>query len=110
MAWEWRNDGVIVVDEATGIISPKGAGVTTVELKTLTGNMSEKFTVIVAPTGSTTQDGKYTSEINIPATPQESFVSESFTLFTNGKPAANMTWEIYAITYDGTKKKETKIT
>ncbi len=110
MAWNWQNNGVIEVNEATGTIIPKGAGVTTVELKTLTGNMSEKITVIVAPIGSATADGTFESTIKIPAKAGDSFVSESFTLFTNGAPASNMTWEIYAVTYDGTEKKETKIT
>lgn len=110
VAWNWQNNGVIIVDEATGTITPVGAGVTTVELKTLTGDMSEKITVIVAPIGSATADGTFESTINIPAKAGDTFVSESFTLFTNATYASNMTWEIYAITYDGTEKKETKIT
>ena len=35
--------------------------------------------------------------------------SESFTLYTNGNPASNMTWEVYAITYNGTSPKKTLI-
>ncbi len=103
MQWNWPNDGVIIVDETTGTIKPQGAGLATISLKPTTGSQkAETITVIVSPIGTNIPDtsiDEYKSKIEF-----ETF-SESITLYTNGNPASNMTWEIYAITYDGSIQK-----
>lgn len=107
MQWNWPNDGVIFLDESNGKITPRGAGVAEVSLKPTTGNQkAESFTIIVSPTG-TNEFGvgfdKYKSQVEFATS------SESFTLYTNGNPALNMQWEVYAITYNGTEPKNTKL-
>lgn len=97
--WNWPNNGVIELDESTGVIRPKGAGVVKISLKPTTGNQkAEEITVIVSPTGTNQFDAginDYKSKIEFATS------SESFTLYSNGNPAKNMTWEVYAITYNG---------
>lgn len=98
MKWNWPNDGVIELNESTGVITPKGAGVAKITLKPTTGDQkAEEFTVIVSPTG-TEKFGASFDEYK--AHTEFSTSSDSFTLYTNGNPAANMTWEVYAITYN----------
>ena len=90
---------MIELDESTGVIRPKGAGVVKISLKPTTGNQkAEEITVIVSPTGTNQFDAginDYKSKIEFATS------SESFTLYSNGNPAKNMTWEVYAITYNG---------
>ena len=99
MQWNWPNDGVIQLDESTGTITPKGAGVARISLKPTTGSQkAEEITVIVSPTGTEKFGAgfnEYKSKVEFDTS------SESFTLYTNGNPAANMEWEVYAITYNG---------
>lgn len=99
MQWNWPNDGVIELDESTGTIIPKGAGVAKISLKPTTGSQkAEEITVIVSPTGTEKFGAgfdEYKSKIEFATS------SESFTLYTNGNPAANMVWEVYTITYNG---------
>ncbi len=105
MKWNWPNDGVIELNEADGTITPKGAGISKITLKPTTGSQkAEEFTVIVSPTG-TEKFGAGFDEYK----PNVEFAtsSESFTLYTNGNPAANMAWEVYAITYNGSTPSRT---
>lgn len=99
MQWNWPNDGVIELDESTGTIIPRGAGVSKISLKPTSGSQkAEEITVIVSPTGTEKFGAgfdEYKSKIEFAT------ASESFTLYTNGNPAANMVWEVYAITYNG---------
>ena len=107
MKWNWPNDGVIELNEATGVITPKGAGVAKITLKPTTGEQkAEEFTVIVSPTG-TEKFGAGFDEYK--AYTEFATSSESFTLYTNGNPAANMTWEVYTITYNGSTPTRTLI-
>ena len=99
MQWNWPNDGVIELDESTGKIIPKGAGIAKISLKPTTGSQkAEEFTVIVSPVGTNIVD---TSIDKYVAYTEFATSSDSFTLYTNGNPAKNMTWEVYAITYNG---------
>lgn len=105
MKWNWPNDGVIELDETNGTITPKGAGVAKITLKPTTGDQkAEEFTVIVSPTG-TNKFGAGFDEYK----PHTEFdtSSDSFTLYTNGNPASNMTWEVYSITYNGSTQSRT---
>ncbi len=99
MQWNWPNDGVIELDESTGTITPKGSGLAKITLKPTTGSQkAEEITVIVSPTGTNIFGAgyeEYKSKVEFDTS------SESFTLYTNGNPAANMAWEVYAITYNG---------
>lgn len=99
MQWNWPNDGVIQLDESTGTITPKGSGLAKILLKPTTGSQkAEEITVIVSPTGTEKFGAgfdEYKSKVEFATS------SESFTLYTNGNPAANMAWEVYAITYNG---------
>lgn len=108
MQWNWPNDGVIELDESTGTIIPKGAGIAKISLKPTTGSQkAEEFTVVVSPVGTnafgTTMD-QYSSYTEFDTS------SESFTLYTNGNPANNMTWEVYAVTYNGSTPTQKLIT
>lgn len=107
MKWNWPNDGVIELDEANGIIIPKGAGVAKITLKPTTGEQkAEEITVIVSPVG-TEKFGVSFEEYK--KNPEFATHSDSFTLYSNGNPAANMTWEVYAITYNGSTPTRTLI-
>ena len=105
--WDWPNEGVIELDEATGIIRPKGAGVAKVMMKPLTGTQkAEEFTVIVSPVGTEDHNdsfSEYGQEVKF------STSSDSFSLYTNGNPASNMTWEVYKLTYNSSTATRTKI-
>lgn len=107
MQWNWPNDGVIELNESTGTITPKGAGISKISLKPTTGSQkAEEVTVIVCPTGTYKNDvgfEQYKSHVEFETS------SDSFTLYTNGNPASNMTWEVYAITYNGSTPTRTKI-
>ncbi|MBQ8040199.1 MAG: hypothetical protein IJ274_10090, partial [Lachnospiraceae bacterium] len=104
MQWNWPNDGVIILDEATGTIIPQGAGVAKVSLKPTTGEQkAEEITVIISPIGSNIFDAgtdEYKSHVEFTTK------SDTITLYSNGNPAANMTWEVYALTYDGDTEKQ----
>lgn len=99
MQWNWPNNGVIELDESTGTIIPKGAGIAKISLKPTTGSQkAEEFTVVVSPAGTNVPGSAQFSEYTEFATSSESFI-----LYTNGNPANNMTWEVYAVTYNGSK-------
>ena len=105
--WNWPNDGIIEMDEATGTIHPKGAGVAKVSLKPITGNQKEQeFIVVVSPVGSA--DATHGYKDYLPTVPVETS-SDSFTLYTNGNPASNMTWEVKQIVYNNGSPKEKTI-
>ena len=108
VVWDWPNEGVIVVDEATGKITPKGAGVAKIMMKPLTGTQkAEEFTVIVSPVGTKNYNDDFADYDDVVEFDTK---SDSFSLYTNGNPASNMTWEVYSLTYNNsTTPKRTKI-
>jgi len=107
MKWNWPNNGVIIIDESTGTIIPQGAGVVKISLKPTTSSQTaEEFTVIVSPTGTNKYGASYE---DYKAYTEFATASDSFTLYTNGNPADNMTWEVYAITYNGATPVKTLI-
>jgi len=103
------DDGIIEIDESTGTIKPVGAGLAEIALQPKKSSQkAEKVTVIVQPLGAIDDpDATLTDK----PTPQKYHTSSpTFTLYTNGNPAANMKWEIYSCTWNGTKETRTLIT
>lgn len=103
----WENKGIIEVDGA-GNIKPVGAGTAKIQLVTKTTDggraMTEEIEVVVSPIGSNSHDeSKFSSAVDFHTT------DTSFTIFTNGNPASNLIWEVYAVTWEGSTPTETKL-
>lgn len=113
--WELSKDGVVSIDE-NGKLSVLGAGHVTLkiftELPDGKAKANEEFDIVVVPIGSSNT----TPPTQVPADPSyfdkfsqvvNMVVDEpNFTLYSNGYPASNLTWEVYSVDYAG---KETLI-
>ena len=113
--WELSKDGVVSIDE-DGTLSVLGAGHTTLkiftELPDGKAKPNEEFEIVVIPVGSINT----VPPTQVPADPSyydkfsqtvNMVVDEpNFTLYSNGFPASNMTWEVFSVDYAG---KETQI-
>lgn len=96
LSWSTSNDGVVKADE-DGKLTILGAGHTTVTITTDTNNGQQKvdttsFEVVVTPLGSKAEGtvSDYTQDVSMTVN------TSQFTIYSNGAPAANLIWEVYA--------------
>ncbi len=102
-------DGIIEIDETTGTLIPKGAGLAEIALTPKSGSQkAEKITVIVQPVGAI--DDPDAPMTDTPTPDKYHTYSPTFTLYTNGNPASNMKWEVYALTWNGAEVTEKLVT
>ncbi|MBP3609928.1 MAG: Ig-like domain-containing protein [Lachnospiraceae bacterium] len=97
--WSCDREGVIDIED--GVITPLGAGTTTVTIKTRTveggKSLELKFDVVVMPEGAVVLDNTcntYEGKV------QHRTKENELILYSNGNPAKNIQWEVYQVLYD----------
>lgn len=96
VTWKWTGDGVISISKE-GVITPLGAGTSTVSIETDTNDEKGNpdvttFDVVVIPKGSdNAQDGIEDYRINeVPVRTAKS----NFSIYSNANPADNLQWKV----------------
>ncbi|MBE5950060.1 MAG: hypothetical protein E7260_00550 [Lachnospiraceae bacterium] len=111
--WELSKDGVVSIDE-NGKLSVLGAGYVTLKIYTELPDgktkANEEFEIVVSPVGS----NNTMPPTQVPADPSayDKFLpvvnmvvdEPNFTIYSNGFPASNLTWEVASVDYAGKEK------